>query len=123
MANKVLAALQPYMDSYYADNARKLHRTVDKILSRFGGLSHKDTDDFYSLANEVFADILKRYNPEQSFDGFLYSCLSNKIMTEITKRNREKRKADRMCTSLDAADSGGGERNFLGFFAFRVLTL
>lgn len=101
MANKVLAALQPYMDSYYADNARKLHRTVDKILSRFGGLSHKDTDDFYSLANKVFADILKRYNPEQSFDGFLYSCLSNKIMTEITKRNREKRKADRMCTSLD----------------------
>lgn len=89
MTNKVLAALQPYMDSYYADNARKLHRTVDKILSRFGGLSDKDTDDFYSLANEVFVDVLKRYDPEQSFDGFLYSCLSNKIMTEITRRNRE----------------------------------
>lgn len=102
MANKVLAALQPYMDSYYADNARKLHRTVDKILSRFGGLSDKDKDDFYSLANEVFVDVMKRYDPEQSFDGFLYSCLSNKIMTEITRRNREKRKADRLNISIDS---------------------
>lgn len=117
MANKVLAALQPYMDSYYADNARKLHRTVDKILSRFGGLSDKDKDDFYSLANEVFVDVLKRYDPEQSFDGFLYSCLSNKIMTEITRRNREKRKADRMCTSLDGLfdDEEGHKCSLLDF--------
>lgn len=49
----------------------------------------------------MFADALKRYDCKQSFDGFLYSCLSNKIMTEITRRNREKRKADRMCVSLD----------------------
>lgn len=115
MTNKVLAALQPYMDSYYADNARKLHRTVDKILSRFGGLSDKDTDDFYSLANEVFVDVLKRYDPEQSFDGFLYSCLSNKIMTEITRRNREKRKADRMCISLDAVNGDDEQCNLLDF--------
>lgn len=115
MTNKVLAALQPYMDSYYADNARKLHRTVDKILSKFGGLSDKDTDDFYSLANEVFADILKRYDPGQPFDGFLYSCLSNKIMTEITRRNREKRKADRMCTSLDAVNGDDEQCNLLDF--------
>lgn len=100
MVSKVLSALQPYMDSYYADNARKLHRTVDKILSKFGGLSDKDKDDFYSLANEVFVDVLKRYDYEQPFDGFLYSCLSNKVMTEITRRNREKRKADRLSISL-----------------------
>ena len=72
-------------------------------MCKFGGLSGKDTDDFYSLANEVFADVIKRYDYKQSFDGFLYSCLSNKIMTEITKRNREKRKADRMCISLDTS--------------------
>ncbi len=89
------------LNAYYADNAKKLHKTVDRILCKFGGLSGKDTDDFYSLANEVFADALKRYDCKQSFDGFLYSCLSNKIMTEITRRNREKRKADRMCVSLD----------------------
>lgn len=92
------------LNKYYDDNARRLHKTVDKILCKFGGLSGKDTDDFYSLANEVFADALRRYDYEQSFDGFLYSCLSNKIMSEITRRNREKRKADRLSVSIDTAN-------------------
>ncbi len=115
MISKDLAALHPYMDSYYADNAKKLHKVVDKILSRFGGLSNKDMDDFYSLANEVFVDVLKRYDHVQSFDGFLYSCLSNRIMTEITKRNRKKRKADRMAASLDAVNSDNEECSLLDF--------
>lgn len=102
MTSGTVSALQSdILNTYYADNAKKLHKTVDRILCRFGGLSGKDTDDFYSLANEVFADVMKRYYYKQSFDGFLYSCLSNKIMTEITRRNREKRKADRMSVSLD----------------------
>lgn len=117
MVSKDLAALQPYMDSYYADNAKKLHKVVDKILSKFGGLSGKDRDDFYSLANEVFTDVLKKYDGVQSFDGFLYSCLSNKIMTEITRRNREKRKADRMCTSLDAVNGDDEQCTLLDFMA------
>lgn len=74
---------------------------VDKILLKFGGLSDKDLDDFYSLANEVFVDVMRRYDGSQSFDGFLYSCLSNKIKTEVTRRNRKKRKADRMSISID----------------------
>ncbi len=111
MVSKDLAALQPYMDSYYADNAKKLRRMVDKILFKFRGLSNKDMDDFYSLANEFFTDVLKRYDGVQSFDGFLYSCLSNRIMTEITRRNREKRRADRMCTSLDAVNGDDEEWN------------
>lgn len=86
---------------YYSKNAQKLHQMVDKILLKFGGLSDKDLDDFYSLANEVFVDVMRRYDESQPFDGFLYSCLLNKIKTEITKRNREKRKADRMSISID----------------------
>lgn len=111
-----LAVLQSdILDTYYADNARKLHKVVDKILSKFGGLSGKDKDDFYSLANEVFWDVIRKYDCEQSFDGFLYSCLSNKIMSEITRRNREKRKADRMSTSLDAVNGDNEECNLLDF--------
>lgn len=117
MTSKELPALQPILDTYYADNAKKLHKVVDRILSRFGGLSDKDMDDFYSLANEVFADIMKKYDDSQSFDGFLYSCLSNKIMTEITKRNREKRKADRMAISLDATNESGEECCLLDFIS------
>ena len=103
MTDKDLSPVQiQILDTYYTDNARKLHRVVDRILSKFGGITYKDTGDFYSLANEVFVDAIRRYDETQSFDGFLYSCLSNKIMSEITRRNREKRKADRMCISLDA---------------------
>lgn len=90
------------LNSYYAGNARKLHRTVDRILEKFGGLYQKDRDDFYSLANEVFVDAIGKYDGAQPFDGFLYVCLVNKIKSEITRRNREKRKADRIAVSLDA---------------------
>lgn len=103
MIHDDLSPLQLHvLETYYANNAKKLHRMVDKILFKFGGLTYKDTDDFYSLANEVFADVIRKYDDSQSFDGFLYSCLSNKIMSEITRRNREKRKADRMSISLNA---------------------
>lgn len=114
MANVNLEVLQSnILETYYADNAKKLHKIVDRILSKFGGLSSKDLDDFYSLANEVFVDVMKRFDYAQSFDGFLYSCLSNKIMSEITRRNREKRKADRMSTSLDAVNGNDEECNLL----------
>lgn len=116
MGKEKSAVLESNMlDAYYADNAKKLHKTVDKILCKFGGLSGKDTDDFYSLANEVFVDVMKKYDASQSFDGFLYSCLTNKIKSEITRRNREKRKADRMSVSLDAMNDNDEECNLLDF--------
>ncbi len=114
MTDRDLSPLQlRILDIYYADNAKMLHRVVDRILSKFGGLTYKDIDDFYSLANMVFADAIKRYDGEQSFDGFLYSCLSNKIMSEITKRNREKRKADRLSISLEATNDKGEDYSLL----------
>lgn len=114
MVDKDLSPLKiQILDTYYADNAKKLHRVVDRILSKFGGLTYKDTDDFYSLANMVFADAINRYDCEQSFDGFLYSCLSNKIMSEITKRNREKRKADRMSISVNVVNDKGEDYSLL----------
>lgn len=89
------------LSTYYADNAAKLHRIVDNILLKFGGISDKDVDDFYSLANEVFVEVMRRYDESQSFDAYLYSCLLNKIKTEMTRRNRKKRKIDRMTVSID----------------------
>ncbi len=117
MTTEATALQSGILETYYADNARKLHRTVDKILSKFGGLSDKDRDDFYSLANEVFVHALKRYDYLRSFDGFLYSCLSNKIKTDITKRNRWKRRADRMSVSLDAVSGDGDGNSLLEFTA------
>ena len=90
------------LNSYYENNAKKLHEMADKILRKFGGLSDKDYHDFYSLANEVFVDVMRRYDGEQSFDGFLYSCLSNKFKSEMTRLNRQKRQGDRNAVSMDA---------------------
>lgn len=90
------------LKKYYDNNAKKLHDMSDKILRKFGGLSDKDYQDFYSLANEVFVDVMKRYDKKQSFDGFLYSCLSNKFKSEITRLNRQKRQADKNSISIDA---------------------
>lgn len=98
--------MEQILITYYENNAVKLHKIVDNILLKFGGLSDKDLDDFYSLANEVFVDVIKKYDNSRPFDVFLYSCLSNKIKTEITRRNREKRKADRMSVSFNTSFEG-----------------
>ena len=93
--------MEQILADYYNDNGEKLHKVVDRILRKFGGISDKDRDDFYSLANEVFTDALKRYDRSQSFDVFLYACLSNRIKSEMTRRNREKRKVKRCIISID----------------------
>lgn len=105
--------MEQILSTYYANNAKKLHRIVDKILLQFGGLSDKDLDDFYSLANEVFVNVMRKYDGSQSFDTFLYSCLLKKIKTEMTRRNRKKRKADRMSVSIDTP-IGDDENSTIG---------
>lgn len=95
--------LESIYNGYYANNGKKLNAIVDKILGKFGGISQSEYADFYSIANSVMTDIAlkKRYDGSQSFEGYLYSCLSNKIKTEITARNRYKRMADRNTVSMD----------------------
>ena len=85
--------------SYYEDNAKKMRTMIDKILFRLK--FNVDNEDFYSLGNEVFIDVLKRYDGKQDFDGFLYSCLVKKFKTEMTRRNRYKRQTDKMAISID----------------------
>lgn len=90
--------MESILNLYYANNAQKLHKMVDQILFKLK--FDVDNEDFYSLANEIFVDVLGRYDKSQSFDGFLYSCLNNKFKTEMTRRNRQKRQADRMAISI-----------------------
>lgn len=81
---------QKITDEYYENNASKIRQIVDKITSTFGGISDKDMDDFYSIANEVFLNIILTYDHTRDFRGYLYSCISNKLKTEMTRRNRKK---------------------------------
>ena len=91
--------METIIKSYYKNNAKKLHNMVDRILFKLR--FDVDNEGFYSLANEIFVDALNRYDGKQDFDGFLYSCLVNKFKTEMTRRNRYKRQADRMSVSID----------------------
>lgn len=93
--------VQEKFQEYYRHDGRKLKNLVDKILTTYGGISQKDYDDFYSEANETIVKAILRYDNTRNFDTYIYSCLVNKIKTEITRRNRFKRMADRTSVSID----------------------
>ncbi|MCI8371065.1 MAG: hypothetical protein HFI75_01440 [Lachnospiraceae bacterium] len=88
--------MKQILDSYYADNARKLHRVVNQIFYRkYGGIANQDMDEFYSVANDVFTDIIikNRYDSNKGdFDGFLYTALELAIVDEQKRQNRDKRR-------------------------------
>ena len=78
------------VNSYFENDGKKLYAMIDRILFKLKYDVEKS--DFYSLGNEIFLDTLCRYDETQDFNGFLYSCLINKFKTEMTRRNRQKRK-------------------------------
>ena len=92
--------MEQILTEYYANNAKKLRGMVDKILIKLR-FYEVDNEDFYSLANEIFVDVLNRYDETKDFDGFLYSSLYKKFCTEMTRRNRQKRQADKNALSLE----------------------
>lgn len=89
------------LQDYYKESGKKLYGIVDKMLSKFGGVYDMDRADFYSIANEVMVDVSKNYDNSKRLESYVHACLLNKIKTEFTRRNREKRKADRLTVSLD----------------------
>ena len=96
--------MSDYLEYYYANNGEKLKKMVDGIIVNFGGIYDKDKDDFYSIGNEVFVSALKTYKDgKQSFGSYLRNCISNKVKTEISRRNATKRKAE--VESLDCEES------------------
>lgn len=95
--------MEQILQSYYANNGRKLHAVVDKILKKFGGISQKDYDDFYSIANNILADISVKGDYDETkgdFGGYFYTKLYRDIQDEVTARNRQKRRADKEAISI-----------------------
>lgn len=83
------------LKEYYENNGRKLNSVVDKVINRkFGGVQGKDMDSYYSIANEVMADIVggNRYDKSKGdFEGFLYNALTYAFIDELKEQNRFKR--------------------------------
>ena len=59
------------------------------------------------------------YDPDMgiSFEGFLRSCLEKKFKSELTRRHRDKRLADRFAVSLDAVGDDGEEHSLMDCIA------
>ena len=94
--------LEETINNMYQNNGRKIHQMCNKRLRRFGGLAQKDYDDFYSAANEACTMAMGTYEENKgSFEGYLYRTIQFAIIEEIQKRNRYKRKTERLCISID----------------------
>lgn len=90
--------------SYYCENnMAKLRMIAYPIFIKYGGITPKDYDDFYSEANKTVLSAVRIFDNSKGddFEKFLKGCLSRKFKTLMTRRNRNKRIADRTCVSLD----------------------
>lgn len=96
---KVCEKHKDLVDSYFENDGKVLYSLIDKVLFKLKFDVEKS--DFYSLGSEIFLDALCRYDETQDFNGFLYSCLMNKFKTEMTRRNRQKRQADKNSISIN----------------------
>ena len=102
MAEKTLEIIRPYCEN----EMRRLKNMSRSIFTRFNiPLSESDHDDFFSIANLTLWQAYNAFDPDLgvSFGAFLYSCLKRKFASEVKKRYREKRLADRNAVSLDAS--------------------
>ncbi|CUX69952.1 RNA polymerase factor sigma-70 [Clostridium sp. C105KSO15] len=94
---------QQILEEYASNGMTKLRKVAYPLFIKFGGISEKDHDDFYSKANMELWKATEIFDDSKGvpFEAYLLSCLKRKFMTEMTGLNREKRKADRLASSLD----------------------
>lgn len=87
------AKQQEFLDYYCENNMQRLKYISYQIFSKFGGISEKDYDDFYSIANMVLWNDIQSFDESKgiSFENILKFHLRNKFKTAMTKRNRKKR--------------------------------
>ncbi len=92
--------VEQLLNSYYENNAKKLHATVNKIFnSHYGGTSGRDMEEFYGIGTDVLTDIWNKdrhgkstYDPSKGdFDGYVYKAISMAITDEFKRQNRDKR--------------------------------
>ena len=82
------------IDEYCCDDMKKLKEICNPIIMKIGGISGKDYDDIYSLAQFVLYKSVKNYDKDNangaSFKTFLYNILSRRIYaTYIRDKNRQ----------------------------------
>lgn len=87
--------MEHFLNTYYANNAKKLHTVIDQIFYKyFGGTKGKDMEEFYGIGTDVLTEIWEKKTYDASkgdFDGYIYRALSMAFIDEFKKQNRDKR--------------------------------
>lgn len=92
--------VEQLLNSYYENNAKKLHTVINKIFNKhYGGTKGKDMEEFYGIGTDVLTDIWNKhregkdtYDPlKGDFDGYVYRAISMAITDEFKRQNRDKR--------------------------------
>lgn len=83
------------INEYYGNNAKKIYEKVDKIFRKNRWVAkNNDMEEFYSVANDVFTDIIYNFRYDKSnknFDAFLDGALTLAIIDEFKRQTRSKR--------------------------------
>lgn len=92
------------LNFYAGNNMCELRKLTFPMIKKIGGLSDKDYDDFYSIANSTLSYCVKNYDESKNdnFKAYLIGSIARKFKTEMTRRNRDKRIKSSEMESLDA---------------------
>ena len=96
--------IQGTLELYCDNEMRKLKQICNPMITKIGGISDKDYDDFYSIALGVLSDTVLKFEPEKEveFQCYLASNNKRKFKTEVRDRNRKKRIPTKKISSINA---------------------
>lgn len=85
--------IESTIEDFYTNNQSKLKKICNKEMLKFGGLSQKDYDCFYSRAGYELSIAREAYDPSKgkSFMDYAIGVIKLSVRKEMTYRNREKR--------------------------------
>lgn len=88
-----MSEVETVIKELYANQGKKLHQMCQSEMAKFGGISQKDYDDFYSRAGYEITLAKERYHPscDKTFMDYLSGVIRFSIQKEMTARNRYKR--------------------------------
>lgn len=85
--------IESTIEDFYTNNQSKLKKICNKEMLKFGGLSQKDYDCFYSRAGYELSIARETYDPSKgkSFMDYALGVIRLSVCKEMTYRNRKKR--------------------------------
>lgn len=99
-----------WVNFYCTDDMKNIKKISYTLMAELGGISQKDYDDFYSIAQMTLLKAFDTYDEKIPFEKFFRNCLKKKYFSELRDRNRDVRKANngKYAISISTLTSGEG---------------